>query len=69
MNKDFTTKHYAFRTYEKMQEVLMDPRAPGSEIQYHMVRGGTNQRNITVWEPGKVGGEYIKLTGIIISGT
>jgi glucose-6-phosphate isomerase len=63
MNKDFTTKHYAFRTYEKMQEVLMDPRAPGSEIQYHMVRGGTNQRNITVWEPGKVGGEYIKTYG------
>ncbi|HUD09408.1 MAG TPA: glucose-6-phosphate isomerase family protein [Patescibacteria group bacterium] len=60
---DFTTKHYAPRTYEKMQEVLMDPTAPGPEIQYHMVRGGSEQRNITIWEPGIVGGEYIKTYG------
>jgi glucose-6-phosphate isomerase len=63
MNKDFSAKHYAARTYEKMQEVLMDPTAPGPEIQYHMVRGGSNQRNITIWEPGKVGTEYIKTYG------
>jgi glucose-6-phosphate isomerase len=63
MSQDFSTKHYAARTYEKMQEVLMDPTAPGSEIQYHMVRGGSKQRNITVWEPGTVGGEYIKTYG------
>ena len=63
MTKDFTSKHYAVRTYEKMKEVLMDPTAPGPEVQYHMVRGGTNQRNITIWEPGKVGKEYIKTYG------
>jgi glucose-6-phosphate isomerase, archaeal len=63
MNQDFTPKHYAARTYEKMQEVLMDPTAPGPQIQYHMVRGGTNQRNITIWEPGKVGQEFIKTYG------
>jgi glucose-6-phosphate isomerase len=28
-----------------------------------MVRGGSDQRNITVWEPGQVGGEYIKTYG------
>lgn len=63
MNKDFSVKHYAARTYEKMKDVLMDPSAPGPEIQYHMVRGGSNQRNITIWEPGLVGKEYIKTYG------
>jgi glucose-6-phosphate isomerase len=63
MSQDFTTKHYAPRTYEKMQEVLMDPNAPGPQIQYHMVRGGSAQRNITIWEPGTIGGEYIKTYG------
>jgi len=63
MNQDFSAKHYAARTYEKMQEVLMNPSAPGPQILYHLVRGGTNQRNITVWEPGTVGGEYIKTYG------
>ncbi|MBI2327594.1 hypothetical protein HYU92_04725 [Candidatus Curtissbacteria bacterium] len=61
--KDFTLKHYASRTHEKMREVLMDPNAVGPEIHYHMVRGGTDQRNITTWEPGTVGGEYIKTYG------
>ena len=41
----------------------MDPNSPGPEIQYHMIRGGTKQRNITIWEPGKIGGEYIKTYG------
>ena len=63
MNKDFSAKHYASRTFEKMKDVLMDPNASGSEIQYHMVRGGSAQRNITIWEPGKVGEEYIKTYG------
>jgi glucose-6-phosphate isomerase len=61
-------KHYASRTHEKMQEVLMDPSAPGPAIHYYMIRGGKDQRNITVWEPGTIGGlpgqgEYIKTYG------
>src|SRR3989304_9260810 len=61
--KDFTSKHYASRTHQKMMEVLMDPTASGPAIHYHMVRGGSDQKNITVWEPGKVGEEYIKTYG------
>lgn len=61
--KDFTAKHYAERTHEKMKDVLMDPTAEGLAVHYHMVRGGSEQRNITVWEPGKVGEEYIKTYG------
>lgn len=61
--KDFTGQHYASRTHEKMREVLMDPSADGPEVHYHMVRGGSGQRNITIWEPGKVGDEYIKTYG------
>lgn len=62
---DFTNvpKHYASRTHEKMQEVLMDASADGPAIHYYMIRGGKDQRNITVWEPGTVGGEYIKTYG------
>lgn len=63
MNKDFTDKHYASRTEEKMKDVLMDPNAKGPAVHYHMVRGGSKQRNITIWEPGTVGGEYIKTYG------
>jgi oxalate decarboxylase/phosphoglucose isomerase-like protein (cupin superfamily) len=54
---------YAGRTHEKMKEVLMDPSASGPQIHYYMIRGGSNKRNITVWEPGTVGGEYIKAYG------
>lgn len=62
---DFTNvpKHYAARTHEKMREVLMSPDAEGPAIHYYMIRGGVDQRNITVWEPGTVGGEYIKTYG------
>ena len=60
--KDFTAQHYASRTHEKMKEVLMDPTAEGPAVHYHMIRGSNNQ-NITVWEPGKVGQEYIKTYG------
>ncbi len=60
--QDFTAEHYASRTHEKMREVLMDPDAPGPVVHYHMIRGSNNQ-NITVWEPGRVGQEYIKTYG------
>lgn len=65
MNIDFTNvpKHYAPRTHEKMQEVLMDPRGSGPAFHYYMVRGGVEQKNITIWEPGTIGGEYIKTYG------
>ncbi|MFH1187843.1 MAG: glucose-6-phosphate isomerase family protein [bacterium] len=65
MNIDFTNvpKHYAARTHEKMKEVLMDPNGVGPAIHYHLVRGGSEQKNITVWEPGVVGREYIKTYG------
>ncbi|MEK9160459.1 MAG: glucose-6-phosphate isomerase family protein [Patescibacteria group bacterium] len=59
----FVGKHYAARLHEKMREVLMNPDAPGPAVHYYMIRGGETQRNITVWEPGLVGGEYIKTYG------
>lgn len=65
MNIDFknVVKHYAARTHEKMQEVLMDQNGVGPSIHYYMIRGGKDQRNITVWEPGTISGEYIKTYG------
>ena len=54
---------YAARTQEKMREVLMTPDAQGPAIHYYMVRGGSKKRNITILEPGTVGGEYIKTYG------
>lgn len=63
MDFRFTDKHYASRPHEKMQEVLMDPSAPGPAVHYYMIRGGKDQRNITVWEPGTIAGEYIKTYG------
>lgn len=54
---------YAARTHEMMRDVLMDPAAPGPAIHYHMIRGGSKKRNITIWESGMVGGEYIKAYG------
>lgn len=56
-------KPYAERTHDKMREVLMDPDASGPEIHYYMIRGGKDKQNITVWECGTVGGEYIKTYG------
>lgn len=59
-------KHYAARTHEKMQEVLMSPDATGPSIHYYMIRGDMKKgrgNNITVWEPGTIGGEYIKTYG------
>jgi glucose-6-phosphate isomerase len=65
MQIDFTNvpKHYAARTHEKMKEVLMDPDGIGPSIHYYMIRGGSAQKNTTVWEPGTVSGEYIKTYG------
>ena len=65
MNIDFSNvpKHYASRSHEKMQEVLMDPKGLGPAIHYYMIRGGAKQKNITVWESGTVSGEYIKTYG------
>ena len=65
MNIDFknVSKHYAARSHEKMQEVLMDPNGIGPAIHYYMIRGGKEQKNITVWEPGTIGTEYIKTYG------
>lgn len=60
---EFVPKHYASRPHEKMQEVLMNPNGQGPSIHYYMIRGGNDQRNITVWEPGTISGEYIKTYG------
>ena len=51
------------RTHEKMQEVLLDPTASGPAVHYYMIRGGSERGNITVWESGLVGREYIKTYG------
>ncbi|MBI2012084.1 hypothetical protein HYS91_04915 [Candidatus Daviesbacteria bacterium] len=56
-------KPFALREHSKMQEVLMDPNATGPEIHYYMIRGGSDKTNVTVWETGTVGGEYIKTYG------
>lgn len=65
MNSDFkfVPQHYAPRTHEKMLEVLMDPKGIGPVNHYYMIRGGVDQKNITVWEPGTISGEYIKTYG------
>ena len=62
-NFDFVPKHYAAREHEKMKDVLMDPDGVGPAIHYYMIRGGVDQKNITVWEPGTISGEYIKTYG------
>src|SRR3989344_3791786 len=56
-------KSFAERTHEKMKEVLMQPDEKGPDIHYYMIRGGSHKSNITVWESGTVGGEYIKTYG------
>lgn len=65
MQTDFSNvpKHLATRTHEAMRPVLMSPDSPGPSIHYYMIRGGHTQRNVTVWEPGTVGGEYVKTFG------
>lgn len=46
-----------------MKEVLKNPNAKGPDLLYYMIRGGTEKRNVTVWESGKIDGEYIKTYG------
>lgn len=46
-----------------MKDVLMKPEAKGPAVHYYMIRGGSEKRNITVWETGIVGGEYVKTYG------
>jgi glucose-6-phosphate isomerase, archaeal len=53
----------AVRTHEAMKDVLMQPDAVGPAVHYYMIRGGSQKRNITIWETGTVGGEYIKTYG------
>ncbi|OGG44306.1 hypothetical protein A2841_02270 [Candidatus Kaiserbacteria bacterium RIFCSPHIGHO2_01_FULL_48_10] len=69
MDFSHVSKHYAARPHEKMREVLMNPDVAGPAIHYYMIRGGLEQKNITVWEPGTVGGEYIKTYGHYHVGT
>jgi len=54
---------FAERSHEKMKEVLYKPEAAGPTVHYYMIRGGKDKTNITVWECGMVGGEYIKTYG------
>ncbi|MEK7095567.1 MAG: glucose-6-phosphate isomerase family protein [Patescibacteria group bacterium] len=56
-------KSYASRNHEAMKEVLMSPNESGPEIHYYMIRGGDSKTNITIWESGTVGEEYIKTYG------
>lgn len=56
-------KPFAVRTHEDMKPVLMFPEASGPEVYYYMIRGGSAKQNITVWETGTVGGEYLKTLG------
>lgn len=56
-------KPFADRPYEKMKEVLLHPEIPEPAVHYYMIRGGKDKTNITVWEIGTVGGEYIKTYG------
>lgn len=60
---DYSAKRYGPRTHEMMKDVLMESEAPAPDVFYHMVRGGRDLRNFTIWEPGKVGKEYIKTYG------
>src|SRR3989344_316196 len=46
----------AVRAHEKMKDVLMHPEAVGPAVHYYMIRGGSEKRNITIWESGTVGG-------------
>jgi oxalate decarboxylase/phosphoglucose isomerase-like protein (cupin superfamily) len=59
----FYMKPYGERTHSAMKDVLMNPEAKGPDIHYYMIRGGSDKRNITTWETGTVGGEYIKAYG------
>ena len=63
INFDNVAKHYAQKTFDQMKAVLMDPAANAPAVFYHMIRGTKDSGNVTVLEPGTVGGEYIKTVG------
>lgn len=54
---------FAVRKHEDMKDVLANSNIDGPQIHYYMIRGGRDKTNITVWESGNVGGEYIKTYG------
>lgn len=56
-------KPLAERNTDKMKEVLFVSEAESPDIHYYMIRGGKDKTNITIWECGTVGGEYIKTYG------
>lgn len=56
-------KAFAIRTHKEMQDVLMDPKSTGPDEHYFMIRGGSKRKNITIWQSGLVGEEYIKTYG------
>lgn len=51
------------RTHEEMADVLISPNSEGPAVHYFLIRGGSEKGNITVWQAGKVGDEYIKTFG------
>jgi glucose-6-phosphate isomerase, archaeal len=53
----------AERSHLEMKDVLMCPAEHGPSIHYYMIRGGKDAKNITVWQPGTVGEEFIKSYG------
>lgn len=53
----------ATRSHDEMKEVLMDPNCIGPSIHYYMIRGGHDKKNITVWQSGLAGKEFIKTYG------
>ena len=60
---DYYAKRYGPRTHEMMKDVLSHPEDDAPDVFYHLVRGGKDLRNFTIWEPGRVGNEYIKTYG------
>lgn len=56
-------ERFAARSHEEMRDVLLYPDATGVDPHYWMIRGDNEDRNITVWESGTVGGEYVKTYG------
>lgn len=46
-----------------MADVLISPNSEGPKDHYFMIRGGSERGNITVWQAGQVGDEYIKTFG------
>jgi len=51
------------RTHKEMLDVLMSPESTGPDVHYFLIRGGSERKNITVWQSGLVGDEYIKTYG------